>query len=56
MKVKIFSFNFYVKSKMEIENEINAFTEKVEVVDIEQSMVLGKSYQEAYLYITVLYK
>lgn len=56
MKVKVFSFNFYVQSKMEIEDEINAFTERVEVIDIEQSLVLGKSYQEAYLYITVLYK
>lgn len=56
MKVKLFKFNAYEKTTMEIENRINAFTEKMEVIDIKQNFVKGDRYNDIYLFVTILYK
>lgn len=56
MKVRLFKFNAYEKATMEIEDRINAFTEKVEVIDIKQNFVKGDRYNDIYLFVTILYK
>lgn len=44
------------KQQWKLKIEINAFTEKVEVIDIKQNFVKGDRYNDIYLFVTVLYK
>ena len=56
MKVKFLKFNAYTESPMIIEDRINSFTSRMEIIDIKMSTVTGDRYDQVYLYVLVLYK
>ena len=56
MKVKIISFNTFYDDDEYIEDSINSYLEDKEVVDVKQSLIEGKSYDQTFLYFVILYK
>jgi len=56
MKVKFLSFNTFYEDLTYIEHCINSFLEDIEVIDVKQSLVEGKGFDQTLLYVVILYK
>lgn len=56
MKVKLLSFNTFYDDPTYIEDSINSHLENKEVIDVKQSLVEGKGFDQTFLYVVILYK